>query len=63
MIIEEIVKIRKKLFNVLVSYEVGDYKDNIDKFYKDLCDVYKELAEKTMTRNVEQKESIEQVNN
>ena len=48
--IEEIVKIRKKLFNVLVSYEVGDYKDNIDKFYKDLCDVYKEMYELTMMK-------------
>ena len=50
MMIEEIVKIRKKLFNVLVSYEVGDYKDNIDKFYKDLCDVYKEMYELTMMK-------------
>ena len=47
---EDVEKIRKRLFSILVGYEVGSYKDNIDEFYKDLCDVYKELYELTMMK-------------
>lgn len=42
------VSLRKKLFKFLVDYEVGEYKDNIDGFYKNMCDVYKELYELVM---------------
>lgn len=42
------VKLRKKLFKFLVDYEIGEYKDNIDGFYKNMCDVYKELYELIM---------------
>lgn len=45
---EDVEKIRKRLFSILVGYEVGSFKDNIDEFYKELCDVYKELYELTM---------------
>lgn len=48
---EDIEKIRKRLFSILVGYEVGSYKDNIDQFYKELCDVYKELYELTMIKS------------
>ena len=47
---EDVEKIRKRLFSILVGYEVGSYKDNIDEFYKELCDVYKELYELTMIK-------------
>ena len=47
---EDVEKIRKRLFSILVGYEVCSYKDNIDEFYKDLCDVYKELYELTMIK-------------
>ena len=47
---EDVEKIRKRLFSILVGYEVGSFKDNIDEFYKDLCDVYKELYELTMIK-------------
>ena len=47
---DDVEKIRKRLFSILVGYEVGSYKDNIDEFYKDLCDVYKELYELTMMK-------------
>lgn len=42
------VSLRKKLFKFLVNYEVGEYKDDIDGFYKNMCDVYKELYELVM---------------
>ena len=45
---EDVEKIRKRLFSILVGYEVGSFKDNIDEFYKELCDVYKELYELAM---------------
>ena len=45
---EDVEKIRKRLFSILVGYEVGSSKDNIDEFYKELCDVYKELYELAM---------------
>ena len=47
---EDVEKIRKRLFSILVGYEVDSYKDNIDEFYKELCDVYKELYELTMMK-------------
>ena len=47
---EDVEKIRKRLFSILVGYEVGSYKDNIDEFYKELCDVYKEMYELTMMK-------------
>ena len=47
---EDVEKIRKRLFSILVGYEVGSFKDNIDEFYKELCDVYKELYELTMIK-------------
>ena len=47
---QDVEKIRKRLFSILVGYEVGSYKDNIDEFYKELCDVYKELYELTMIK-------------
>ena len=47
---EDVEKIRKRLFSILVGYEVGSYKDNIDEFYKELCDIYKELYELTMIK-------------
>lgn len=47
---EDVEKIRRRLFSILVGYEVGSYKDNIDQFYKELCDVYKELYELTMIK-------------
>ena len=47
---EDVEKIRKRLFSILVGYEVGSCEDNIDEFYKELCDVYKELYELTMIK-------------
>ena len=47
---EDVEKIRKRLFSILVGYEVDSFKDNIDEFYKELCDVYKELYELTMIK-------------
>lgn len=42
------VNLRKKLFKFLVDYEIGEYKDDTDRFYKNMCDVYKELYELIM---------------
>ena len=47
---EDVEKIRKRLFSILVGYEVSSYKDNIDEVTKALCDVYKELYELTMIK-------------
>lgn len=42
------VNLRKKLFKFLLDYEIGEYKDDNDRFYKNMCDVYKELYELIM---------------
>lgn len=43
-------KIKKKLFDILVNYEIGNYNNNNHQFYKDVCDIYKELVELVVDR-------------
>lgn len=36
---------RKKLFDILTEYEIGNYDVNIHQFYKDVYDIHNELME------------------
>lgn len=42
---KEIKKLRKKLFDILADYEIGNYDNNIHQFYKDVYDIHNELME------------------
>lgn len=42
---ENIKNIRKKLFDILTDYEIGNYDSNIHQFYKDVYDIHNELME------------------
>ena len=42
---EKIKKLRKKLFDILTDYEIGNYDSNTHQFYKDVYDVHNELME------------------
>lgn len=42
---QKIKKIRKKLFDILVGYEIGNYDNNIHQFYKDVYDIHNKLME------------------
>jgi exonuclease VII large subunit len=42
---ENIKNARKKLFNILSEYEIGNYDSNTHQFYEDVCNVYNELME------------------
>lgn len=45
LIKENIKNARKKLFDILTDYEIGNYDNNIHQFYKDVYDVHNELME------------------
>ena len=36
---------RKKLFDILTDYEIGNYDNNIHQFYEDVYDVHNKLME------------------
>ena len=42
---ENIKNARKKLFDILTGYEIGNYDNNIHQFYKDVYDIHNELME------------------
>ena len=42
---ENIKNARKKLFDILTGYEIGNYDNNIHQFYKDVYDIHNELIE------------------
>lgn len=42
---ENIKNARKKLFDILTDYEIGNYDNNIHQFYKDVYDIHNELME------------------
>lgn len=42
---KEIKKLRKKLFNILTEYEIGNYDNNTHQFYEDVYNVHNELME------------------
>ena len=42
---ENIKNARKKLFDILTDYEIGNYDNNIHKFYKDVYDIHNKLME------------------
>lgn len=42
---KEIKRLRKKLFNILSEYEIGNYDNNIHQFYIDVYNVHNELME------------------
>lgn len=42
---QQIKKVRKKLFDILANYEIGNYDNNIHQFYKDVYDIHNELVE------------------
>lgn len=42
---EKIKNARKKLFNILSEYEIGNYDNNTHQFYEDVYDVHNELME------------------
>ena len=42
---KEIKKLRKKLFDILTDYEIGNYDNNIHQFYKNVYDIHNELME------------------
>lgn len=42
---KEIEMLRKKLFDILTDYEIGNYDNNIHQFYKDVYDIHNELME------------------
>lgn len=42
---ENIKNVRKKLFDILADYEIGNYDNNIHQFYKDVYDIHNELME------------------
>ena len=42
---ENIKNARKKLFDILTNYEIGNYDNNIHQFYKDVYDIHNELME------------------
>lgn len=42
---ENIKNVRKKLFNILTEYEIGNYDNNTHQFYKDVYNVHNELME------------------
>lgn len=42
---KEIKKLRKKLFDILTDYEIGNYDNNTHQFYEDVYDVHNELME------------------
>lgn len=42
---ENIKNARKKLFDILTDYEIGNYDNNIHQFYKDVYAIHNELME------------------
>lgn len=42
---ESIKKLRKKLFDILADYEIGNYDSNTHQFYKDVYDIHNKLME------------------
>lgn len=42
---EKIKNARKKLFDILTDYEIGNYDNNTHQFYKDVYNVHNELME------------------
>lgn len=42
---ENIKNARKKLFDILTDYEIGNYDNNIHQFYEDVYDIHNELME------------------
>ena len=42
---ENIKNARKKLFDILTDYEIGNYDNNIHQFYKDVYDVHNKLMD------------------
>lgn len=42
---ENIKNARKKLFDILTDYEIGNYDNNIHQFYKDVYDIHNELMD------------------
>lgn len=42
---ENIKNARKKLFDILTNYEIGNYDSNIHQFYNDVYDIHNELME------------------
>ena len=42
---ENIKNARKKLFDILTNYEIGNYDNNIHQFYKDVYAIHNELME------------------
>ena len=42
---QQIKKLRKKLFDILTDYEIGNYDNNIHQFYKDVYAIHNELME------------------
>ena len=42
---ENIKNARKKLFDILTNYEIGNYDNNIHQFYKDVYDIHNKLME------------------
>lgn len=42
---QQIKKVRKKLFDILADYEIGNYNNNIHQFYKDVYDIHNRLME------------------
>jgi hypothetical protein len=42
---ENIKNTRKKFFDILTDYEIGNYDSHIHQFYKDMYDIHNELME------------------
>ena len=42
---ENIKNARKKLFDILTDYEIGNYDNNIHQFYKDVYNIHNELMD------------------
>lgn len=42
---ENIKNARKKLFDILTDYEIGNYDNNIHQFYKDVYGIHNELMD------------------